>query len=206
MHRLLPVMAWLCPPRVESLLSQACGGPAVKCHWPSKSYSLGSPVPWPDPQAGSLDVGIRTFTTVGELLSVLLFPSLWVAHLVSIGFGFIMIVPLLLLGCIFSFVLGCRISFFWWVSVSSCQWLFNNWWFGGSAGEGWAFSSLHHPEQIPSCYALLLCLWSKISSFSRFQSFLSMVLQQLVVISVFSSEMRWAQIPVVVSLTAEHRF
>ena len=30
----------------------------------------------------------------------------------SIGFDFIMIVPLLLLGCIFSFVLGCGVSFF----------------------------------------------------------------------------------------------
>ena len=39
------------------------------------------------------------------------------------GFDFIMVVPLLPFSCVFSFVLGCGVSFFffWWVPVSSCQ-------------------------------------------------------------------------------------
>ena len=51
--------------------------------------------PLPDSQAGKSDMGIRTFTTVGELLWFLLLSSLWVAYPVGMGFDLIMIMPLL---------------------------------------------------------------------------------------------------------------
>ena len=66
--------------------------------------------------------------------SQLLSPGSWYAQafvcapqvsLVGMGFDFNMIVPLLPPRCDFSFVLGHGI-FFWWVSTSSCQWLFSN--------------------------------------------------------------------------------
>ena len=43
---------------------------------------------------------------------VLLFSSLWAAHLAGMGFDFIMIAPLLPSHCGFFFVFGCEISFF----------------------------------------------------------------------------------------------
>ena len=60
-------------------------------------FVLQSQIPWgfliplPDPQVGKSVLGPRTFA--GSL--VLLFSSLWVAHLEDMGFGFIMIAPLL---------------------------------------------------------------------------------------------------------------
>ena len=51
----------------------------------------GFPIPLPDPQVGKSVLGPRTFA--GSL--VLLFSSLWVAHLEDMGFDFIMIAPLL---------------------------------------------------------------------------------------------------------------
>ena len=56
---------------------------------------------------------------------VLLVSSLWITHLVGMGFDFIVIVPLLPYHCGF-FVFGCAVSF-WWVPASSCWWLFNSW-------------------------------------------------------------------------------
>ena len=49
------------------------------------------------------DMGFRTITTVGNL--VLYFSSLWVIHLVGVGFDFIIIVPLLPSCCSLYFVL-----------------------------------------------------------------------------------------------------
>ena len=77
-----------------------------------------------DLQAGNLDMGLRTFTTVREFL-VLLFSSLWVTHPSGMKFDLswlhlsyllIAVSPLSLdMGYIFS-----------WVPVSSCEWLFNS--------------------------------------------------------------------------------
>ena len=47
---------------------QSYGGPVTKFHWPSMSDSLGILSTFADPQAGEPDVGLRTFTTVRELL------------------------------------------------------------------------------------------------------------------------------------------
>ena len=70
------------PPRVEFCFPQSCGAPALKPHWPSKLNVLGpsklnvlgAPPLMPDPQAGKPDMGLRTFTPVGEPLPYNYFP------------------------------------------------------------------------------------------------------------------------------------
>ena len=52
----------LCSPRI--CFPQTCGSSVVKSRCPSKSDSLGLPVPLPDPQFGKSDVGPRTFAIV----------------------------------------------------------------------------------------------------------------------------------------------
>ena len=64
---------------------------------------------------------------------VLLFSSLWAAHLTGIGFDFILIVPFLLFRCSF-FVLGCGVSFLGGFPVNGCSTAVCN--FGTPAGEG----------------------------------------------------------------------
>ena len=66
------------------------GSLVVKSLWPSRSDSLGFPVPLSGPQAGKPGVGFRTFTTVGELLwyycsSVCGSPIQWVWDLILFG-------------------------------------------------------------------------------------------------------------------------
>ena len=92
-------------------ISQSCGSPAIKSRWPSRSDSLGISVTLPDPQAGKPDVGLRTFTAVGELLwyyfcTVCGSPTWRVWDLI-----FIVIAPLLPSYCGFSFVFGHGESF-----------------------------------------------------------------------------------------------
>ena len=49
--------------------SQSCGNHVIKSCRPSKADSLGIPSPFAlDPQAEKLDIRLRIFTTVGELL------------------------------------------------------------------------------------------------------------------------------------------
>ena len=59
----------------------------------------------PDSQAGKPDVGSRIFTPMGVTIS-----SLWVTHLVGMGFDFVVIVSLLP-SCTFFLVFGCKVSF-----------------------------------------------------------------------------------------------
>ena len=73
----------------------------------------GFPVPLSDLLAGKPDVRLRTFTSGGELLWCYGSLVLWVTHLVGMGFDFIMVVPLLLFCCSFSFVFERGVSFFW---------------------------------------------------------------------------------------------
>ena len=98
----------LCPPRVKSLFLP------VPWKWnPSglqNHNSGGFSVPLLDPHAGKPDAGLRTFTTVRELL-MLLFSSLWVTHLAGMGLGFIMIVSFLPSCCSFFFVFARGVSF-----------------------------------------------------------------------------------------------
>ena len=95
------VQDFVCAFRVS--VSQSCESPVIKSCWSSKSDSL---VLLPDSQAGKPDMGLRTFTTVGEL------PRLWAAYPAVMGFDFTMAMSLLLSRCGFSFVFGRGVSFF----------------------------------------------------------------------------------------------
>ena len=63
-----------------------------------------------DPQVGKPDVGLRTFTSMGGLLWYNCSP-VRESHPAVMGFDFIVIAPLLLSHCGFSFVFGCGVSF-----------------------------------------------------------------------------------------------
>ena len=89
---------------------QCCGSPVIKSFWPSKSDSLGIPVPFWIPRLGSLMWGLEPSQWCDNFFGITVF-HLWVAHLMGIGFDFILVAPLLL-PPYFSFVLGCVVSFF----------------------------------------------------------------------------------------------
>ena len=93
----------------ESLFSPVCGHSVIKSCCPSKSDSLGIPIPLLDPQVGKSMWGLETLQQWENFL-VLLLSSLWVAHPVSTGFYFCVIAPLLPSCCGFSFVFGLGVS------------------------------------------------------------------------------------------------
>ena len=59
---------YLCPPRLESLFPPGLWKSYSQILQSSRSYSLGIPVSFSDPQPGKPDVGFRNFTIVGELI------------------------------------------------------------------------------------------------------------------------------------------
>ena len=103
---------------------QSYGGPVIKFHRPSKSDSLGILSTFADPQAGESDVGLRTFTTVWELLWYYCSPVCGSPDKYRIWFyrdydPFTILLEFL--HCPWMWVI-----FSWWVPVSFCLWLFNN--------------------------------------------------------------------------------
>ena len=64
----------------------------------------------PDPQAGELDMALRTLTLVGELLQYNYFP-VCVAHPMGMEFDYVATAALLPPHCIFLFVFECKTSF-----------------------------------------------------------------------------------------------
>ena len=88
------------------------GSPVIKSHWPSKSDSLGIPRPLAASPGWKAWYGAKNLHNSARTSSISLFSRLWVSHPEGIGFYFIVIVPLLLFHCGFSFVLGCGVSFF----------------------------------------------------------------------------------------------
>ena len=104
---------------------QSCGSPIIKSHWPSRPDSLGIPSPFVRSPGWEAWRGVQNLHSSGRTSLVLLFSGLWVAHLAGMGFDFIMIVPLLPSHRGFFFVFG-GVSFFRWVPVSSCGWLFDS--------------------------------------------------------------------------------
>ena len=95
----------LCLPRLEFLFPSVLWRPIIKSHWPSRLDSLGIP----SPSVGSLGWeaghGVQNLHNNGRTSLLLLFSSLWVTHLVGMGFDFIVIAPLLLSHCRFFFVI-----------------------------------------------------------------------------------------------------
>ena len=83
----------------------------IKSCWSSESDSLGIPSPLAGSPAWGVWCGALNFHNSMRTPLLLLFSSLWVAHMVGIEFDFIVIVPHLPFHCGFSFVLGCEISF-----------------------------------------------------------------------------------------------
>ena len=74
---------------------QSSGRPVMIPCWPSRPDSLGIHSPFVEsPRLGSTEWGIQNLHNRGRTSLVLLFSSLWVTHLVGIGFDLIMIAPL----------------------------------------------------------------------------------------------------------------
>ena len=87
------------------------GSPTIKFCWISRSDSLGIPSPFARFPSCEVWCGAQNLHNGGKTL-VLLFSSLWVTHLVGMGFVFIMIVPCLPSHSSFFFVFGHEGSFF----------------------------------------------------------------------------------------------
>ena len=103
---------------------KSSGGPIIKTHWPSRPDSLGIPRQFVESPGWETWCGVQNLYNSGRTSSALLFSSLWITHLVVIGFDFILIVPLLLSCCGFFFVFGCGVSFFggfWHLPVNGCS-------------------------------------------------------------------------------------
>ena len=124
---LLPVEFCVCPPRLKS---NSLFPPVLWKSYNQIPLALKARFPG-DSQAFSGSSGWETWLGVQNLHSgartlILLFSSLWVTHLVGMGFDFFMIaspltVSLWLLLCFWTWGI-----FFCWVPVSSCLWLFNS--------------------------------------------------------------------------------
>ena len=120
------VKACVCPPRVESLFPQSCGGAlALKHHWLSKPNALGAPSPNTRPLGLGAWCGAQNSYSCGRTSVIELFSSLWVARLAGMGFDYIAKAPLLLSRCGFLFVFGCKVSFLVGSSLF-CWWLFSS--------------------------------------------------------------------------------
>ena len=86
--------------------------PSIKSLWPSKPDSLGILSPFVRSPVWKNWCMAQNLHNNGRTSLVLFFSSLWLAYPVGIGFGFIIISPLLLSHCGFSFVFWCRVSLF----------------------------------------------------------------------------------------------
>ena len=97
---------------------QSCGIPSVKPHWPSKPILWGFLLLLPDLQAGKPDVGLRTFTPVGELLWCNYFPvcglpTRWVWDLILSWLcpSYHLVASFFVFGCMVSFLSGFSVFF-----------------------------------------------------------------------------------------------
>ena len=91
---------------------QSFWSPVIKSCWISKSYSLGIPSPFAGFPGWEAWCGVQNLHNSGWTSLVLLFSSLCVVPLASIGFDFIMIALLLPSCCGFSFDSGCGVCLF----------------------------------------------------------------------------------------------
>ena len=122
----------LCLPRVESPFLSVLWKSYNQSCWPSKSDSLEIPSSYAGSPGWEVWPGAQNLHNSGRTSLVLFFSSLWVAHSIDVGFDFIMIAPLLLSCCSFSFVFGNGVTFLvcsrilgfpWWLSgkESACN-------------------------------------------------------------------------------------
>ena len=99
----------LCSPRRESLFPTVSWEAYDQILLTLKARFPGDFQSFVASQAGNPDMGFRTFTTVGDHLWYML-SSLWIIHLASMGFDFMVIAPLLPSHCSI-FVFGRGVSF-----------------------------------------------------------------------------------------------
>ena len=99
------------PSKTGVSFPQSCGSLIIKSHWASRSDSLGIPSPSVRPPGWEAWHEVQNLHNSGRTSLVLLFSSLWVTHLVDIGFDFIVIVSLLP-SCWGFFVFGNGVIFF----------------------------------------------------------------------------------------------
>ena len=91
---------------------QSCESLVIKSHWPSRSDFLGNSSTFVWSPGWEDWRGVPKLHKSGRTSLMLLFSSLWVTHLLGLGFDFIMIVPLLPSHWSFFFVFGHGVSFF----------------------------------------------------------------------------------------------
>ena len=73
--------------------SQISGSSIIKSHWPLRPDSLGIPSPFVRSPGWEAWRGVQNLRSGGRTSLVVLFSSLWVAHLAGMGFDFIVICP-----------------------------------------------------------------------------------------------------------------
>ena len=100
------------PSKTGVCFFQSSESPVIKARWPSRSDSLGIPSLTVRSQGWEYWHGVQNLHNSGRTSLVLLFSSLWVTHLVGMGFDFIVPVPLLPSRCGFFFVFGHGVSCF----------------------------------------------------------------------------------------------
>ena len=79
--------------------------------WPSRSDFLGIPSPFVGSPGWEAWRGVQNLHNRGRTSLVILCSSLWVTHLVGVGFDFVGIAPLLPSHCSIFFVFACEVSF-----------------------------------------------------------------------------------------------
>ena len=106
------------PSKTGVCFPQPCGSPIIESRWPSRSDSLGTPssLCWIRRLMWGSEPSLQWRTSL-----ILLFSSLWAAHLVVMGFDFITVATLLPSHCGFFIVFGCWISGWWVLPVDSCS-------------------------------------------------------------------------------------
>ena len=72
---------------------QSFGSPIIKSHWPSRSDSLGIPNPFVESPGWEAWHQVQKLYNNGRTSLVILFSSLWVTHLATMGFEFIVTLP-----------------------------------------------------------------------------------------------------------------
>ena len=115
----------LCPIAGSLCFPYSCGGPVIKSHWSSKSDSLGILGPFARSPGWEVWHEAQNLHNNGGTSLVLLFSRLKAAPSWGMRYNFdhVCTPPTISLQLICLWILG---IFTWWVSVSSCQWLFNS--------------------------------------------------------------------------------
>ena len=78
----------LCPQRLESVFPQSSGKAIIESRWPSRPDSLGIPSPFVRSPGWDASCRVQNLHNSVRTSLALLFSSLWITHLVGLGFSF----------------------------------------------------------------------------------------------------------------------